>query len=57
MATHLVLSTDRGQVDTKGLHFSDGGGGYQGVTGNRETHFREINQSLDEQDCHFLYEC
>lgn len=21
------------------------------------THFREINQSLEEQDCHFLDEC
>lgn len=62
-----VLSTSKWQhiwfwVQTEGrwtrkVFISVMGGGYQGVTGNRETHFREINQSLDEQDCHFLYEC
>lgn len=27
------------------------------ATQKRWTHSRDINQSLDEQDCHFLYEC
>lgn len=36
VATHLVLCTGRGQVDTRGLHFS-GRGNVMGVTGNKKT--------------------
>lgn len=60
-ATHLDLSSGRGQVDTRGLHFSSGGmsEGSEGLLDTRKCspHFREINQSLEEQDCHFLGEC
>lgn len=56
--THLVLSRGRGQVDTRGLHFSSGGMS-EGLLATQKCspHFREINQSLGEQDCHFLDEC
>lgn len=59
--THLVLSRGRGQVDVRGLHVSS-----RGVLEEREgllvkqkpsPQFSEINQSLQEQDCHFLDEC
>lgn len=60
-ATHLVLSRGRGQVDTRGLHFSSGGmsEGSEGLVATQKCspHFGEINQSLEEQDCHFLDEC
>lgn len=59
--THLVLSRGAGQVDTRGLHFSSGGmsEGSEGLVATQKCspHFREINQSLEEQDCHFLDEC
>lgn len=56
--THLVLSRGRGQVDTKGLHFSSGGMS-EGLLATQKCspHLREINQSLEEQYCHFLDEC
>lgn len=48
-------------MDTRGLHFSSGGmsEGSEGLVATQKCspHFREINQSLEEQDCHFLDEC
>lgn len=59
--THLVLGRGRGQVDARGLHRSSGGmsEGSEGLVATQKCspHFREINQTLEEQDCHFLDEC
>lgn len=60
-STHLVLGSGRGQVEAKGLHFSSRGMSKysEGLLATQEPspHFREINWSLAEQDCHFLNEC
>ena len=48
-------------MDARGLHFGSRGmpEGSEGLvaTQNPSPHFSEINQSLEEQDCHFLEEC
>lgn len=58
-ATHLVLSRGRGQVDTRGLHFSSGGmsEGSEGLVAaqRRSPRCTEINQSAEEQS--FPDEC